>query len=231
MNAKSPLIIAIDTPEIEHASLLLEETSPFLGAYKLGLEFFLANGIDGVGQLHQKFPNVPLFLDLKLHDIPNTVKGACLSIKKLSPYFLTVHASGGAAMVEAAAQVLPDTFITAVTVLTSLDSQELTNVGIHQEIPALTVSMAANAIKSGARALVCSPHEVSSIRAQVGEKVVLITPGVRPAGKGGTDDQKRIMTPSEALANGANFLVIGRPITASSDPAEAARKILNDIGW
>ena len=146
MNAKSPLIIAIDTPEIEHASLLLEETSPFLGAYKLGLEFFLANGIDGVARLRQKFPNVPLFLDLKLHDIPNTVKGACLSIKKLSPYFLTVHASGGAAMVEAAAQVLPDTFITAVTVLTSLDSQELTNVGIHQEIPALTVSMAANEI-------------------------------------------------------------------------------------
>ena len=233
MSDKSPIIIAIDTTEIDKGRDLLKKVHPYVSVFKVGLEFFLAHGADGVEKLRNEAPNLDLFLDLKLHDIPNTVRGAANAISRLAPTFLTVHASGGGPMIQSAAVALPGTKITAVTVLTSLDKGEFGHMGFSEEIAELTSSLARNAVENGARALVCSPLEVSRLRNELGDDVALITPGVRPneqasrATKG--DDQKRTMTPREAIASGADFLVIGRPISASENPAEAARKILDEL--
>lgn len=233
MSDKSPIIIAIDTTEIDKARDLLKRVHPFVSVFKIGLEFFLAHGAYGVDRLRNEAPNLDLFLDLKLHDIPNTVKGAANAIARLAPTFLTVHASGGSAMIQSAAGALPGTQITAVTVLTSLDRSEFRHMGLAQEIAELTSSLARNAVENGARALVCSPLEVSRLRNELGDEVVLITPGVRPndqVSRATTgDDQKRTMTPREAIASGADYLVIGRPISASENPADAARRILEEL--
>ena len=233
MSDKSPIIIAIDTTEIDKGRDLLKKVQPYVSVFKVGLEFFLAHGADGVEKLRNEAPNLDLFLDLKLHDIPNTVRGAANAIARLAPTFLTVHASGGGPMIQSAAVALPETKITAVTVLTSLDKGEFGHMGFSEEIAELTSSLARNAVENGARALVCSPLEVSRLRNELGNDVVLITPGVRPneqaSGAAKGDDQKRTMTPREAIASGADFLVIGRPISASENPAEAARKILNEL--
>ena len=229
MKDESPIIVAIDTPDIDGASKLLEQVSPYIGAYKLGLEFFLAHGTGGVKRIQERFPDIRLFLDLKLHDIPNTVRGASLSIASLEPYFLTVHASGGSEMIQAAVEALPNTRITAVTILTSLDQNELKAMGLNEEISQTTVRMAARAIEAGARALVCSPHEAQEIRSLLGPSITIITPGVRPASAQGKDDQRRTLTPREAISQGADFLVIGRPIIASDNPGQAAQRILAEI--
>jgi orotidine-5'-phosphate decarboxylase len=165
-----------------------------------------------------------LFLDLKLHDIPNTVKGASESVARFNPDFLTVHASGGPAMIAAAASALPNTKITAVTILTSMSPSDLTAVGFEKSAQELAVRMAKMAVEAGARAIVCSPHEVSAIRAAVPNDITLITPGVRPIGAD-VADQSRVATPQEAIANGANIVVIGRPITGAEDIHKAAMEI------
>lgn len=231
MSDKSPIIVAIDTPDVDRAKRILQETCPYVGCFKIGLEFFSAQGISGVDALRNHVPGIDLFLDLKLHDIPNTVAGAARTLARLEPRFLTVHASGGGAMVAAARDALPTTNITAVTVLTSLDQEELTRLGLSFPIPAWTTSLAANAIENGAKSLVSSPHEVASLRANFGSSITLITPGVRPVeqSESSADDQKRVMTPIAALRAGANFLVIGRPITAAKEPGAAAAKILQEI--
>lgn len=233
MRDKSPIIVALDSPDQQRAEEILRLTSPFIGVYKVGLEFFLANGIEGVKKLRGISPEVDLFLDLKLHDIPNTVKGAAQSISSLQPRFLTVHASGGGAMIQAASTALPHTLITAVTVLTSLDAEELGAMGFRTELGLLSEELATNSLKYGAKALVCSPHEVAAIRKRVGSEIILITPGVRPKlsqnSSAIVDDQKRTMTPQEALNQGSDYLVIGRPITGSDDPASSAREILEQL--
>ena len=208
----SPIILALDTDELTIAKSWIEVTADSIDIYKVGLEFFLKHGAQGLQEL-RKVRDFNLFLDLKLHDIPNTVAGAVSSVKDLAPKFLTVHAAGGKAMIKAAAEIAPDISITAVTVLTSLDGDELEAMGIAQGPLSYAISLARNAVSAGARSIVCSPLEVAAIREAVGTDIELITPGVRPADSE-LGDQSRVMTPPQALKAGANYLVIGRPITS-----------------
>lgn len=228
MNDRSPIILALDTPDVESALGLINSTHEVISIYKLGLEYFLAHGKPGIETIQRAFPDVDIFLDLKLHDIPNTVGGASSSISELKPRFLTVHASGGMEMVRAAVTQLPSTSITAVTVLTSLTSQELKELGLPDEPASLAMTLAQRAVKAGATSIVCSPHEASALRERLGNGVTIITPGVRPEGSG-KDDQNRVMTPKDAMKQGANYVVIGRPITQAINPGEAALAIMNSL--
>ena len=224
MRNSSQVILALDFSDMASTVEMINLTKEHIGIYKLGLEFYLAHGKSGVKEIQSRFTDIEVFLDLKLHDIPNTVAGACRSVADLNPKFLTVHASGGSKMISAASSTLPKVEITAVTILTSLDKEQMVAMGLNENIENLTLSLAKNAVNSGARAIVSSPQEVSLLRKHLGEKVTLITPGVRPSGAE-RDDQERIMTPREAIEAGADFVVIGRPITKASDPKQAAEAI------
>lgn len=228
MNDKSPIILALDTPDVASAIEMIKETSNDISIYKLGLEFFLAHGKPGVEEIQRTFPQIDVFLDLKLHDIPNTVAGASASIAELRPRFLTVHAAGGADMVHAAVRELPSTSITAVTVLTSLTQHELADLGLPSDPAKLAISLAQRAVHAGATSIVCSPHEAATIRRNLGDEITIITPGVRPKNSS-KDDQNRVMSPREAIEQGANYVVIGRPITQSPSPRDAAGEIRNSL--
>jgi orotidine-5'-phosphate decarboxylase len=224
----NPILCAIDTPDAAAARGLADAVGPFVGGIKLGLEFFAANGPDSVRRIAGA---APLFLDLKLHDIPNTVAGAVRAVAPLEPALLTVHCAGGAAMMTAAADAASAAGsrrmkIIGVTVLTSLNDADLASTG--QTGPALDQvrRLAALARRSGLDGVVCSPLEVAALRRDCGRDFLLVVPGIRPADAARQDDQKRVMTPRQALAAGADYLVIGRPITASPDPAAACRAIL-----
>ena len=219
---KAPIAVALDAPNLETTKLWAEAAAPSVQVLKIGLEGFLRDGEAAINVI--KKTDCQLFLDLKLHDIPNTVKGACQSVGRFAPDYLTVHASGGKAMIAAAAQALPNTKITAVTILTSLSPEDLKTVGFEKSAEELAVQMAVMAVEAGARAIVCSPHEVAAIRSKVSNEITLITPGVRPAGAD-IGDQSRVSTPQEAIANGANIVVIGRPITGAEDIRKAAIEI------
>jgi orotidine-5'-phosphate decarboxylase len=196
--------------------------APHITGIKLGLEFFLNFGSDGVREVVADH-ELDLFLDLKLHDIPNTVGQAAAAVASLKPRFLTVHASGGNAMIAAAAQQLPSTEITAVTILTSLGEPDLVEIGFRSNALDSAVGLAKLAISSGAKAIVCSPMEVSANRAAIGTEPTIITPGVRPNDPTAPlDDQVRTMTPLAAIEAGASFVVIGRPITRFWNQGEAA---------
>ncbi|MFZ9724757.1 MAG: orotidine-5'-phosphate decarboxylase [Candidatus Nanopelagicaceae bacterium] len=224
MRNSSKVILALDFSDMASTVEMINLTKEHIGIYKLGLEFYLAHGKSGVKEIQSRFTDIEVFLDLKLHDIPNTVAGACRSVADINPKFLTVHASGGSKMISAASSALPKVEITAVTILTSLDQEQMLAMGLSENIENLTLSLAKNAVNSGARAIVSSPQEVSLLRKHLGEKVTLITPGVRPSGAE-RDDQERIMTPRQAIDAGADFVVIGRPITKASDPKQAAEAI------
>jgi len=224
MRNSSHVILALDFSDMASTVEMINLTKEHIGIYKLGLEFYLAHGKSGVKEIQSRFTDIEVFLDLKLHDIPNTVAGACRSVADINPKFLTVHASGGSKMISAASSALPKVEITAVTILTSLDQEQMLAMGLSENIENLTLSLAKNAVNSGARAIVSSPQEVSLLRKHLGEKVTLITPGVRPSGAE-RDDQERIMTPRQAIEAGADFVVIGRPITKASDPKQAAEAI------
>lgn len=223
----SPLILAVDTSEIDRVDYLIKETRESIGIYKLGLEFFSAHGPQGIKEVLHRNGDIKIFLDLKLHDIPNTVGKAAESLSEIDPYFLTVHAAGGSKMIGAAVAALPQTIITAVTILTSIDNEELRSLGFEKANPELAVLLAKVAYDSGARAIVSSPLEVSAIRRALGTAVKIITPGVRIEAVG--DDQVRTATPREAIRNGSDFLVIGRPITQARNPGVTASEILNSI--
>ena len=228
----SPIILALDTKELDTAKRWIEATNDSVGTYKVGLEFFLKFGRSGLLEL-KGCGEFELFLDLKLHDIPNTVAGAVKSVADLAPKFLTVHASGGAEMIAAASQVDPTISITAVTILTSLDDVELMKIGYAEGALTSAIQLAKLSIASGARSIVCSPFEAREIRSVVGSEISIITPGVRPEGSA-LGDQKRVMTPAQAIATGASYLVIGRPITDLSKISldamrEGAAKILASI--
>lgn len=228
MKDKSPIILALDFPDISSALSMIELTHEHISIYKVGLEYFLAHGREGVLKIKDEFPEIDIFLDLKLHDIPNTVSGAVASVADLKPRFLTVHASGGGVMVRAAAQDLPGTSITAVTVLTSLDDDELFAMGFSLKAQELAVKIGRRAMNHGATSIVCSPLEAALMRSELGQDLIIITPGVRPLGAS-QDDQNRVMTPQEAIKQGANYVVIGRPITQSADPASTAAEIRNSL--
>jgi len=219
--APAPVAVALDAPDAETAVRWARAVAPHVAVLKIGLELFCRTGPSIVEQVAGERE---VFLDLKLHDIPNTVAGAVRAVAGLRPRYLTVHAAGGADMVRAAVDAAEGTTVAAVTVLTSLDAAALQAVGLTGPPLDAVRRLAALAVHAGAGALVCSPVEVAAVRAEVGPGVVLITPGVRPAGAD-LQDQARVATPAQALADGADLLVIGRPITGASDPGAAAAAI------
>lgn len=211
MSAKAPIFLAVDTAELEVALAWIAATQDYVAGFKLGLEFFAAFGAEGVRRI-KDLTDADIFLDLKLHDIPNTVAGATRQIAHLQPRFLTVHASGGRAMIAAAVAEAPEIEIAAVTILTSLGSEDLREIGFESSPLAAAVKLAKLAKAAGAKAIVCSPLEISALRQAVGPDLSIITPGVRPASEK-VDDQQRMMDPKTAIEAGATYLVIGRPIT------------------
>jgi len=217
----SPLILAVDTSDFDTARAWIDATRESVDIYKLGLEFFLKFGSAGIESIARE-SGAAIFLDLKLHDIPNTVRKSAGVVDHLHPRFLTVHASGGAAMISAAVSAVTSTSITAVTVLTSLADADLSDLGYAKPALETAVSMARVATAAGATSIVCSPLEIEAIRAVIPQSVEIITPGVRPADEAGGDDQIRTMTPAQAMSAGANFLVIGRPITSRWSEGKAA---------
>ncbi len=212
MSAKAPIFLAIDTPDLDVAKAWIQATQDYLMGFKLGLEFFLAFGSQGVKEIRE-ITDADIFLDLKLHDIPNTVAGATRQAALLQPRFLTVHASGGKAMIAAAVNEGPKIEIAAVTVLTSLGTDDLREIGFKSSPLESAVALATLSKSAGARAIVCSPLEIAAVRQAVGPEVSIITPGVRPSAEKVSDDQQRTMDPKTAIESGANYLVIGRPIT------------------
>ena len=218
----SPIYVAIDTPDLERAKAIAAKVHNHVGGIKLGLEFFTGNGRAGVREMAAF--GLPIFLDLKLHDIPNTVAKAIQALRPLEPAILTVHAAGGRAMMEdAKAAAPPGTKIVAVTVLTSLDGSDLQSIGLaadpHKQVERLTEL----AREAGLDGVVCSGNEVAAAKA-IWPDGFFVVPGVRPADFS-AGDQKRVVTPRQALDAGASILVIGRPITQAADPDQAARAI------
>ncbi len=226
--ALPPVALALDAALLTTAVAWAEAAGPYISTVKVGLESYLRDGDAAVLGARAASGGRAVFLDLKLHDIPNTVAGAARSVAHLRPAYLTVHASGGTAMVRAAVTELPETCVTAVTVLTSLSEQDLLEIGLAGPAREASLRLAALAVGAGARGIVCSPHEVAAIRSEVGPDIVLITPGVRPAGSE-VGDQVRVATPAQALADGADLLVIGRPITAAPDVRVAAQAIAESL--
>lgn len=218
----NPIFVAVDTPTIAEARALVRAVGGHVGGVKLGLEFFCANGPAGIAAIAAE--GLPVFLDLKLHDIPNTVAGALHSLAGLAPAIVTVHATGGLAMLAAARAAAPAaTKVVAVTVLTSLDDDDLVQAGVAGGAAAQVARLAGVVRTAGLDGVVASPHETAAVRA-AWPGATIVVPGVRPAGSA-VGDQKRVMTPRDALAAGASVLVIGRPITAATDPAAAAAAI------
>ena len=223
MKQRAPIAVALDAPDLETAARWAQAVTPHVAVVKVGLELFCRTG-PSIVETVRGGSGVELFLDLKLHDIPNTVAGAARGVARLKPRYLTVHASGGADMVRAAVDAAPEVTIAAVTVLTSLDDAVLRAIGLAGPPLDAVRRLALLAVGAGAGALVCSPMEVAAVRAEVGPGIVLITPGVRPVGTG-MQDQARVATPQRALDDGADLLVIGRPITGAADPGAAAASI------
>jgi orotidine-5'-phosphate decarboxylase len=234
------ILVALDTPDVDRAVALSQALAGQVGGIKLGLEFFNANGPQGVRDVAQAASEsapTPLFLDLKFHDIPNTVAGAVRSVMPLAPAILNVHASGGSTMMaaaldtattEAARLGIVRPMLIAVTVLTSLDDGDLAAVGQATPARDQVLRLAALTQKAGLDGVVCSSQEIAAIRAECGPDFKLIVPGIRPAGAA-LGDQKRVMTPKQAIAQGADYLVIGRPITGADDPAAAAAAIAAEV--
>ncbi|MBN8890869.1 MAG: orotidine 5'-phosphate decarboxylase [Rhodospirillales bacterium 70-18] len=223
------LIAAIDTTDPQRARALASAIAPHCGMLKLGLEFFLANGGAGV----RLIDDLPVFLDLKLHDIPNTVAGGVRAVLPLAPRLLTLHAAGGAAMIAAARKAAETAgparpLLLAVTVLTSLDAEALHATGVAGGPRQQVLRLARLALDHGADGLVCSAHEVAMLRDALGAGPLLVVPGIRPAGAA-IGDQARTMTPRDAARAGADWLVVGRPITEAADPAAAAAAIAAEI--
>jgi orotidine-5'-phosphate decarboxylase len=223
----SRVIVALDTVDATRAAGWAAAVAPHCGLFKLGLEFFLANGAAGARAITGR----PIFLDLKLHDIPNTVAGAVRSVCETGAEMLTVHASGGPAMLRAAADAAGECEhppqLLAVTVLTSMDAEQLAAVGVEQSAGAQVLRLAEMAGKAGITGFVASPQEAASLR-QIFPAASLVIPGIRPAGAA-VGDQKRVATPAAALAAGASYLVVGRPITQASDPVAAAQAIVDEM--
>jgi orotidine-5'-phosphate decarboxylase len=233
---RNPIIVALDAPSAEAALGLATELAPVCGGFKIGNELFTSAGPDIVKKIRERGSLV--FLDLKYHDIPNTVAKAVAAAVRLDVQMLTVHAGGGTEMLKAAEKWAEETaymlgrvppLVLGVTVLTSLDSSALREVGLDVNVEYQVRRLAQVATKAGLRGLVCSPLEIAALRKVIPAQVQLVVPGIR-TGAEKADDQKRTMTPREAMAAGANWLVIGRPICAAENPKGAAEKILESLG-
>lgn len=231
----NPIFCALDVPEVDAALQLGRRIAPHVGGLKLGLEFFCAVGPEGIRRVSEE-SGLPVFLDLKFHDIPNTVAGAVRSVMALRPAILTLHATGGRAMLEAAGNAAREEAarlgcaapkVVAVTVLTSMDAADLNSVGVPAAPADQVVRLAELVRDSGLDGTVCSPKEVALVK-QVWPEAFTVVPGIRPAGSN-VGDQKRVMGPREALDAGASVLVIGRPITEAADPVAAAEAIARSL--
>jgi len=229
LDPKDRLAVALDHPDAYQAMKLVDSLGQTCQWFKVGMELYYAAGNDIIRQLRDR--GFDVFLDLKLHDIPNTVAGAVRSATKAGASLLTIHASGGPAMMTAAAEAAKapgSPRLLAVTVLTSMDAAQLAATGITASPADQVLKLAKLARQSGIDGFVCSAEEVAAVRAATGPQTLLVIPGIRLAGAA-IDDQKRIATPSQAIAQGASMLVVGRPITQAKDPAAAAEDILNEI--
>lgn len=224
----NPILCAIDTPSINHARDLAASIAPHVGGLKLGLEFFNAHGPDGIERMADL--GAPIFADLKFHDIPNTVAGAVRSIMRARPFMLNVHTSGGPAMMKAARAAMDElpenerALLIGVTILTSMDETDLAAIGMRGTPQDQVLRLATLAKECGLDGVVCSAHEIELLKSELGTDFKLVVPGIRPAGAD-IGDQKRIKTPEQAVKDGADYIVIGRPITAADDPAAAAAAI------
>jgi orotidine-5'-phosphate decarboxylase len=225
------IIVALDFPSTVHALKFAQRLDPHSCRLKVGFELFVSAGPELVNTLVMRGYDV--FLDLKLHDIPNTVAAACRSAARLGVWMLNVHASGGRVMLEAAVAALSDfedpPKLIAVTVLTSLDDADLVQQGIHRTVHEQALEMASLAKSTSLDGVVCSAREAALMRRALGDEFLLVTPGIRPQGAA-ADDQKRIMTPVEAVSEGSDFLVVGRPITRAPDPMHVVETINSEIG-
>jgi len=229
MKAFERIYVALDTTDVSYAVELAQKLKGLVGGMKVGKEFFTANGPQGVAAIRDV--GMPVFLDLKFHDIPNTVAGAIRAAKPIAPQIINVHAQGGPEMLKQAANAGRDAGIPltiAVTILTALDQEDLNAIGVNDNIEDQVVRLAKLTQDNGLDGVVCSAKEIAPIRAACGPDFKLIVPGIRPAwaAKG---DQKRVMTPRDAVIAGADILVIGRPITQADDPVEAAQKIAHEL--
>src|SRR3989442_10516026 len=231
----NPIIVALDVPKLEVALKLVEQLAPVVGAFKVGKELFVSAGSDVVRRIRATGASV--FLDLKFHDIPNTVAKAVSAAVQLDVQMLTVHTSGGSEMMRAAERAAQETakklrrpppLVLGVTILTSLDSNELAEIGMVPNVGRQVGRLGVLAAKAGLRGLVCSPLEIAGLRQILPASMQLVTPGIRPADTN-QDDQKRTLSPKEAIAAGANWLVIGRPIYAAENPRAAAENILASL--
>src|SRR5437868_1038098 len=230
LSARDRLIVALDVPNAAEAQRLVQSLGNSASIYKIGKQLFTSEGPDLVRDLVSSGRKV--FLDLKYHDIPNTVASAVRAAADLNVAMLTVHASGGSKMLraatEAAAQSASKPLVLAVTVLTSMADEDLAEIGISGSTQDQVLRLAKLAQRAGAGGLVASPSELKALRQTVGQEMKIVTPGVRPAGSD-KGDQARVATPSQAISDGADYIVVGRPITAAPDPAAAAKTILADI--
>ncbi|MDY0029676.1 MAG: orotidine-5'-phosphate decarboxylase [Pseudobdellovibrionaceae bacterium] len=231
------IFCAIDTPDLSRAISLSGEISKAGCGIKLGLEFFSSLGNSGVQSIRNAYPDIPIFLDLKFHDIPNTVVGALKAVTRLGVSYLNVHASGGAEMMRSGAEAVFEEAdksgliapkLLAVTVLTSMDQKALSSVGQNEDTVGQVLRLAKLTKESGLAGVVCSGREISFLRQELGQDFVFMVPGIRPAGSE-AGDQKRVLTPKVALELGATHLVIGRPITQADDPYQAACDILSSL--
>jgi orotidine-5'-phosphate decarboxylase len=228
MIAKNPICVALDTPNVARACELAKAIKPYAGHMKIGMEFFYAHGQLGYEAVAAE--GLPIFLDLKLHDIPNTVASAMKTLMNLNPRpaIVNVHATGGFEMMKAAADaVRGQAKLIAVTILTSLSDDDIWSVGFEtaKDTQGHARALAELAKRAGLDGVVCSPHDLTGIRHDLGREFLAVVPGIRPA-DAAVQDQKRVATPADAIAAGADILVIGRAITGAADPAKAARDIL-----
>ena len=231
MTRPNPICVALDTPDLDRARELAKTLASHVGYMKIGMEFFYAHGAKGYEAVAAQ--GLPIFLDLKLHDIPNTVASGMKALMQLSPRpaIVNLHASGGLDMMKAAADAVGGRAkLIAVTILTSLSNEDIWAVGFDakQDTRAHATSLAVLAKQAGLDGVVCSPHDLAGIRSATGPEFLTVVPGIRPANEA-SHDQKRVATPRAALAAGADILVVGRAITGSSDPASAAKKILGEL--
>ncbi|HEY6336038.1 MAG TPA: orotidine-5'-phosphate decarboxylase [Alphaproteobacteria bacterium] len=228
---RSRIFVALDTVDLEHACRVARDLVGSVGGIKIGLELYGAHGVEAARRLAEL--GLPIFLDLKFHDIPNTIASAVRAVLPLKPALLTVHASGGPAMLRAAAEAAAEAGearprIVAVTVLTSIDERDLGLVGQRKPLAAQVQRLAELALGAGIDGVVASPQEVAKLRAKCGDGFLLVVPGIRPPWAA-SGDQKRVMTPAEAIEAGADYLVIGRPITSAEDPRARVERIVAEI--
>ena len=226
----NPIFCAIDTSNIDTATNLVNQIKPYIGGIKLGLEFFTSCGISGCHSMKEF--DLPLFIDLKLHDIPNTVSSALKGIFSLEPKYTTLHISGGSEMLKSSVDLKNElqskTNLLGVTILTSFDDNSIEELGLGSSVKHSVEKLTSIAHESGLDGVVCSPREVRNIKETYGNKLKLIVPGIR-SNNSIIDDQKRTLSAKEAINFGADILVVGRPITKAKDPAKAAENLLQEI--